>query len=170
MQYSIRHTKSHKLFGLKPIHIEGWETEPFIEYADAVIEDGTHDEINRVAGFPGKALDMIKSGEWDAKKIHPLHAIHFYDKLGNKHLMYGWECPEAEIDKKFTVLEIPETSWVVVTAALDGECSAIKKSYEDLYVNWFPTSEYNQAKNIPIVEKYNENTCELWMPLERKAI
>jgi len=167
MQYSIKHTEPYKLFGLKPIHIEGWESESFLEYADSIIEDSTHDEINIAAGFPGTALEMIKNDSWNIKNINLLHAIHFYDELGNKYHMYGWECPENGVDERFTVLEIPVTTWVVVTAILDGERDSIKKSYEDLYMNWFPTSGYDQAKNIPIIEKYNEKTCELWMPIEK---
>ena len=168
MQYNIKQTAPYKLFGLNPIPLDGWQTEPFLEYADAVIEDGTHDAINIAAGYPGLAQGMIKNNAWDMKRLHLLQSIHFYNEKGNKHFMYGWECPENDVDERFTILEMPEMTWVVITAALDGERDSIKKSYEDLYVNWFPTSGYNQAPNKPIIEKYDWDKCELWMPIEKK--
>lgn len=168
MKYNIKQTAPYKLFGLNPVRIDSWETQRFLDYADAIIEDGTHDTINAAAGFPGPALEMIKSNNWDVRKLHLLQAIHFFDEAGNKHFMYGWECPEDGVDERFTILEIPATTWVVVTAALDGERDSIKKSYDDLYANWFPASRYNQAPNRPIIEKYERDKCELWMPIEKK--
>ena len=168
MSYNIKQTTPYKLFGLNPVQMDGWETQQFLDYADAVTENGTHDAINIAAGFPGNAVEMIKNDVWDVKKIHLLHAIHFFDKAGKKHFMYGWECPQSGVDERFTILEIPATTWVVVTAALDGERDSIRKSYEDLYTNWFPTSGYNQAPIKPIIEKYDWDKCELWMPIEKK--
>jgi len=168
MKYSIKKTASYKIFGLNPVQIDGWETKQFLEYADTIIEDGTHDAINLAAGFPGQALDMIKKDKWDIENLHLLQAIHFFDEVGKKHFMYGWECPERGVDERFTVLTVPAATWVVVTDTLDDERDSIKKSYEDLYVNWFPTSGYNQAPNIPIIEKYHRDKCELWMPIEKK--
>ena len=168
MQYSIKQTTPYKLFGLNPIQMDGWETQRFLEYADKVIEDGTHDTINVAAGFPGTAVEMIKNNAWDVAKVHLLHAIHYFDEAGKKHIMYGWECPGNGVDERFTILEMPAITWVVVIAALDGERDSIKKSYEDLYANWFPTSGYNQAPNRPIIEKYDRAKCELWMPIEKK--
>jgi AraC family transcriptional regulator len=169
MQYNIKQTEPYKFFGLNPIQLDGWQTELFLEYADAITEDGTHDAINMAAGFPGLAQEMIKNNAWDMKRLHLLQAVHFYDKTGRKHFMYGWECPENGVDEKFTILDMPKTAWIVVTATIpDGERDSIKKSYEDLYVNWFPTSGYNQAPNRPIIEKYGWDKCELWMPIEKK--
>lgn len=167
MQYVIKRTEPYKVFGLNPVCMEGWETERFLEYADTILEDGTHDAINIAAGFPGLALEMIKNNTWDVKRIHLLQAIHFFDEAGNKHFMYGWECPEKGVDEKFTVIKIPATTWVVVTDILDGDRDSIKKSYHDLYTNWFPTSGYNQAPSRPIIEKYEGDKCELWMPVEK---
>lgn len=168
MKYSIKQTAPYKLFGLNPVQMDGWETQRFLDYADAVIEDGTHDAINVAAGFPGPALEMIKNNDWDVKKLHLLQAIHFYDEAENKHFMYGWECPQGGVDERFTILEMPATTWVVVTAALAGERDFIKKSYEDLYANWFPTSRYDQAPNRPVIEKYHGDKCELWIPIQKK--
>ena len=168
MQYSIRQTKPYKIFGLNPRQIDGWETQPFLDYADAVTEDGTHDAINIAAGFPGLAVEMIKAGTWDVQKAHLLHAIHFYDEAGKKYIMYGWECPAGGVDERFTVLDIPASTWVVVTDGLDGDRDSIKRSYRDLYINWFPASGYNQAPGRPIIEKYERGKSELWMPIEKK--
>ena len=167
MQYIIKETEPFKLFGLNPIQVDGWEMQQFLDYADLVIEDGTHDTTNAAAGFIGNAVEMINNDAWDVKKIHLLHAIFFFDESEKKHLMYGWECPDSGVDEKFTVLEISRTTWVVVAAPVDGRDS-IEKSYEDLYVNWFSSSGYNQAPNKPIIEKYDSVKSELWMPVEKK--
>ncbi len=168
MQYRFKNTKPFKLFGLNPIKLDSWRPEAFIEYGDTVIEDGTHDRINRAAGFSGEALSMIEADAWDVSRLHLLHLVHFFDEAGRKYAMYGWDCPEGGVGDEFTVLDIPASAWVVVTAELDGERGSILKSYEDLYMKWFPTSGYNQAKGLPIIEKYDERTCQLWMPLEKK--
>jgi|GEM_PF-6481636 len=170
MRYSIQHTQPYRLFGLRPVPMEGWETQQFLDYADAVIEDGTHDETNIAAGFPSTATEMIRIGTWDTAKIHLLHAIHFYDEAGKKYFMYGWECPEGGVDGRFTVLDIPASTWVVVADALDGDRDSIRQSYRDLYVNWFPASGYDQAPGRPVIEKYNQSTSELWVPIEKKCL
>jgi len=167
MQFNIRRTKPYKLFGMSPVRLDGWQTEPFLKYADEIIENGVHDAINAAAGFPGLAREMIENGAWDEKRLHLLHAVHFYDEAGSKYFMYGWECPEGGVGGEFTVLDIPDTAWVTVTASLDGERDSIKNCYEDLYVNWFPASGYNQAPGRPIIEKYDWDKCELWMPIEK---
>ena len=169
MQYSIRHTRPYRLFGLNPVPMKGWETQQFLDYADAVIEDGTHEAINVAAGFPGLAAEMIRTSTWDPAKIHLLHAIHFYDEAGKKYFMYGWECPESGVDERFAVLDIPASTWVVVADALDGDRDSIKQSYRDLYVNWFPASGYNQAPGRPIIEKYEQGASQLWVPIEKKC-
>jgi len=170
MKYNIKQTSPHKLFGLNPVRVDGWALEKFSEYADLVIEDGSHDATNEAAGFTGGAHAMTADDwkDWDASKVHLLHAISFFDEAGAKHFMYGWECPESGVDERFTVLDLPETTWVVVTADMDDEWDGIKRCYEDLYANWFPTSGYNQAQGRPILEKYDAEKRELWMPIEKK--
>lgn len=168
MKYQIVEKQPYKLFGKDILQSDGWAVENYLEYADRVIENGSHDATNRAAGFPGLAQEMIEKDEWDVTKIHLLQFIHFWDETGNKYSMYGWELPETGVDEGFTILEIPSTTWVVVTAQLDGERAGISRCYNDLYVNWFPTSEYEQAPGRPIIEKYNEDYAELWMPIIKK--
>lgn len=168
MQYRIIETQPYKVFGMDVLQMDGWETEKFSEHADRVIENGSHDATNIAAGFPGLAQEMIAKDEWDAAKIHLLQAIHFWDEAGNKYFMYGWELPEAGVNDQFTILEIPLTSWVVVTAKIDGDRLVISRCYNDLYVNWFPTSGYEQAPERPVIEKYNAKNAELWMPIIKK--
>src|SRR5690606_31076327 len=127
------------------VQIDGWDPESFLEHANRVIENGSHDATNIAAGFPGNAREMIARGEWDVSKIHLLHAIHFWDEEGNKYFMYGWEVPETGVDERFTILEVPSSTWVVVSVPLDGDRSAIAKCFNDLYMNWFPISGYEQA-------------------------
>lgn len=76
------------------------QNEKFLEYADRVIENGSHDAINVAAGFPGNAREMIAKGEWDLSKINLLHAIHFWDEEGKKYFMYGWELPETGVEER----------------------------------------------------------------------
>ena len=168
MQYQIIETQPFKVFGMDVVQIDGWVPEKFLEHADRVIENGSHDATNIAAGFLGNAQEMIAKDEWDVTKIHLLDAIHFWDEAGNKYFMYGWELPETGVNEQFTILEIPLTSWVVVTVQLDGDRSVIARCYNDLYVNWFPTSGYEQAPGRPIIEKYDTRNAELWMPIMKK--
>ena len=168
MKYQIVETEAYRLFGTEVVETDGWDTEKYLEYADRVIENGSHDETNVAAGFPGVALEMIAKDEWDASRIHLLQGIHYWDEAGTKYFMYGWELPEKGVGDRFTVLEVPKTSWVVVTASLDGDRAAITKCYYDLYVNWFPSSGYEQAPGRPIIEKYDEHYATLWMPITKQ--
>lgn len=111
---------------------------------------------------------MIATGEWDMTKVHLLQGIHFWDEAGNKQFMYGWELPENGVNDQFTILEIPSISWIVVSVELDGDRAAINRCYNDLYMNWFPTSGYEQAPGCPVIEKYDSKNAELWMPIVKK--
>lgn len=167
MKYQIVEKQPYKLFGMDVVPSDGWTTQNYLEYADRVIENGSHDATNKAAGFPGNALEMIDSDQWDVSQIHLLHFIHFWDEAGNKYSMYGWELPDHGVDERFTILEIPYSSWVVVTARIDGDRAGISRCYNDLYVNWFPSSEYEQAPGRPIIEKYYEDYAELWVPITK---
>lgn len=168
MKYQIIETQPYKIFGMDVVQTDSWKPEKFLEHADRVIENGSHDATNIAAGFPGLAQEMIAKDEWDVRKIHLLQAIHFWNEAGNKCFMYGWELPETGVTEQFTILEIPLTSWVVVTVQLDGDRSVIAGCYNDLYVNWFPTSGYEQAPGRPVIEKYDAKNAELWMPITKK--
>lgn len=168
MQYQIVETQPFKLFGMDAVQIDSWDPEKFVEHADRVIENGSHDATNIAAGFLGNAQEMIAKGEWDVSKIHLLHAIHFWDEAGNKYFMYGWEVPETGVSEQFTILDVPLITWVIVTIPLDGDRSVIVKCYNDLYVNWFPTSGYEQAPGRPVIEKYDNKKAELWVPIIKK--
>ncbi|MGC6174043.1 helix-turn-helix domain-containing protein [Lacrimispora sp. 38-1] len=168
MQYKIVETQPYKVFGMDVVQTDGWTPDKFLENADRVIENGSHDAINTAAGFPGLAQEMIAKNQWDVTKIHLLQAIHFWDEAGNRYFMYGWELPETRLNNQFKILEIPFTSWIVITVQLDGDRSVINRCYNDLYVNWFPTSGYEQAPGRPIIEKYSAKNAELWMPIIKK--
>ena len=165
MQYQIIETQPYKVFGMDVVPTDGWTTEKFLGNADRIIDNGSHDATNIAAGFPGLAQEMIAKDEWDAIKIHLLQAIHFWDEAGIKYLMYGWELPKTEVNEKFMILEIPLTSWVVVKVQNDQDRSVISRCYNDLYVNWFPISGYEQAPGCPVIEKYDAKNVELWMPI-----
>jgi predicted transcriptional regulator YdeE len=168
VRYQIIETQPFKLFGMDAVQIDDWDSEKFLEHADRVIENGSHDATNIAAGFPGNAREMITKGEWDLSKINLLHAVHFWDEAGKKYFMYGWEVPETGVGEQFKIIEVPLTTWVILTIPLDGERSAIVKCYNDLYMNWFPTSGYEQAPGRPVIEKYDNKKAELWMPIIKK--
>jgi AraC family transcriptional regulator len=168
MKYQIIETGSYQLFGMDIVKTDGWNSNRYLEYADRVIENGSHDATNVAAGFPGLAQEMIANDTWDVTRIHLLHGIHFWNEEGTKYFMYGWELPDAGVSDQFTVLDVPQTAWVVVTVLLDGDRSAIARCYQDLYVNWFPSSGYEQAPGRPVIEKYDAEYAILWMPIIRK--
>lgn len=168
MQYQIIETKPYKVFSADVVKTDGWDNEDFLNYGDRIIENGAHDATNIAAGFPGLAQEMISKNEWDVEKVHLLHGIHFWDEKGIKYFMYGWELPETKVDERFTVLEIPTTTWIVVKVKLDGNRSVILNCYNDLYINWFPTSGYEQAPKRPVIERHDTENAELWMPIIKK--
>lgn len=168
MKYQIIETEPFKLFGLNVVNTDGWTGEQYLEYADLVIEDGTHDATNMAAGFPGNTVEMIEKDQWDLSKVHLLHFIRFWNEEGLKHSMYGWEVPEGGVDDKFTVLDIPHSTWVVVTINLEDDRLGVMNCYKDLYANWFPTSGYEQGSGRPMFEKYSGDMVELWMPITKK--
>lgn len=53
MKYHIIEKPSYKVFGMDIVQTDGWTTENYLENADRVIENGSHDAINVAAGFPG---------------------------------------------------------------------------------------------------------------------
>jgi AraC family transcriptional regulator len=169
MKYQILETEAYRLFGRDAVTTDGWKAAEYLDYADLVIENGCHDAINVAAGFPGVALEMIAKDAWDVSKIHLLQGIHFWKEDGTKYFMYGWEVPEAGVGDGFLALDVPRTTWVVVTALLDGDRAAIAQCYQDLYVNWFPASGYEQAPGCPVIEKYDAEYAVLWMPIIRKG-
>lgn len=167
--YQIKERSPFKLFGLNPVCTDGWTREQYLEHADMVLEDGSHDATNIAAGFPGNTLEMIKKNKWDLSKVHLLDFIHFWNEEGIKHSMYVWEVPEGGVEERFTVIDVPRSTWVVVTINLEEDRAGIMNCYNDLYINWFPTSGYEQNPACPIIEKYtNNNMAELWMPILKK--
>ena len=169
MRYRIEKTEAYQVFG-RAIVPDWAETdwEKWGEYADKVLEEGSHDETNIAAGFPGNALEMIQQDAWDASKIHLLQAIHFFSDKGVRHFMYGWELPESGVDKSFTVVTVPKTTWAVFSKS-DADRFALKELYNYCYAHWFPASGYVQAEG-PVIEKYAQAEDgwiqELWMPVK----
>lgn len=107
MQYRIEKTEPYQVFG-RAITPDWGETdwEKWGQYADLVLEDGSHDATNIAAGFPGTTVEMIRTDQWDASRIHLLQAIHFFTE-GARRFMYGWEVPENGVDGSFTVVDVP---------------------------------------------------------------
>lgn len=173
MRYRIEKTVPYQLFG-QAITPDWAETdwEKWGEYADKVLEDGSHDATNIAAGFPGDALEMIENDEWDVSRIHLLQAVHFYSPDGAKQFLYGWELPAGGVDASFTVVDVPETTWAVFSAD-EADRFAVKKLYDYCYTEWFPSSGYQQAEG-PVIEKYSDSPDgagwihELWMPVKTK--
>ncbi|WP_346887362.1 AraC family transcriptional regulator [Clostridium sp. UBA1056] len=172
MQFRMEKTNAYQVFG-KPI-IPDWEdtgVEKWSDYANQVLENGSHDATNVAAGFPGLALEMISNDTWDINKVHLLHAIHFYND-GVKYFMYGWEVPANGVSGEFTVVDVPNTSWAIFSTN-EKDQFAVIELYKYAYTNWFSSSGYEQAE-CPVIEKFipqssNEDVVtELWIPVIKK--
>lgn len=172
MQFRLEKTSAYQIFG-KPIVHDWKETDikKWGEYADLVLEDGSHDATNIAAGFLGTAVKMIRNDAWDIEKLHLLHAIHFY-KDGVKYFMYGWEVPTNGVSDEFTVINIPNMSWAVFSTN-ERDRFAVIDLYNYAYTSWFPSSGYEQIE-CPVIEKYipkDSNDIvltELWIPVRKK--
>lgn len=172
IQFRMEKTNAYQVFG-KPI-IPDWkdtDIEKWGEYADLVLENGSHDATNVAAGYPGLALEMINNDTWDVNKLHLLNAIHFY-KEGVKYFMYGWEAPAKDVSSEFTIIDIPNSTWAVFSTN-EKDRFAVLELYKYVYTSWFPTSGYEQEE-YPVIEKFipkesNENIItELWIPVRKK--
>jgi AraC family transcriptional regulator len=141
MNYRMEPQAAFQLFGkaitLKP-EDDLYQVLP--SFGDEIWQNGTHDRINNLAGnSPGTLL----------------YGVHFgYQEDGSRSYMFAWNSPQQEIPNDFTVLDVPAVTWAVFEEfGTMPDQIAIKKIWNRVYSEWFPTSGYEQAQG-PCLEKY----------------
>jgi len=128
------------------------------EFSNRIYEDGTHDRINQILGYPKKNL---------------LNGYYDFKDDGRVSYMIGWEIPKGDIPNTFKTLDIPECTWVVFeSVAQTPHLLEIQNLWRRIYTEWFPSSGFEQIKG-PCIEKhywndhkFNEYTCEVWIPIK----
>jgi len=158
MNYKIENKNEFSLFG-KSITLtsdqDKFEILPL--FGDQIMEDGTHDKINSMAGNPPGTL---------------LSGVHFGFNVdtGVSQYMFAADLPTELLCDEFTTLDVPALTWVVF-ADESMNPLAILNIWKRVYTEWFPTSEYVQTDG-PCIEKYLwldethlSHRCELWIPI-----
>lgn len=161
--FRIAKTKAYQLFGKDDsiVPMEHKYALNFIKnYGEQVIENGSHAAVNLVAGFP----------VGDNYPFHLLQGIYFKDKEDNTRFMYGWEKPEHELEKSFTVIDVPETTWAVFTYT-GHHMEGLPKIWTYLYTSWLYSTHYKIGDHIFIEKEtwIDENRdilrAEVWLPV-----
>lgn len=164
MDYKILEKKEFKVFGTASLtDIEenalNYEIPAFCK---RIWEDGTHFKTNELLGYP---------------KTHMLYGIHYdFKEDGSRKFMMGWEVPEIDIPKEYTILDILPCTWAVFDSkGIMPQNLEIQNVWKRIYCEWFPSSGFEQVEG-PCIEKYyweDENyekySCEVWIPVRRKA-
>ncbi len=162
MIYRIENTDTFEIFGKDIILKPGDDPNIILpQFGDEIWNNGTHDKINDIAGNPRGTL---------------LYGVHFnFKEDGTLRYMFAWNKPDTKISDEFLCIDIPKTTWAVFEGSgkmPDG--LAIQDIWKRIYSEWFPTSEYEQAKG-PCIEKHfwtdeeKENyVCEVWIPIVKK--
>lgn len=163
VNYKIIEKEAYSFFGVDfeySIANNGNDNE-ILKFCDEIWENGTHLKINQFLGYP---------------KMHLLHAIHYdFKEDGYRRYLMGWEVPDKEIPKEYKVVDIPSATCAVFDAKSTMENRIkIKDVWTEIYSEWFPSSGFEQAEG-PVIEKYywdddkyDNYTCEVWIPVKRK--
>lgn len=129
------------------------------EFCQEIWENGVHYHINEFLGYP---------------RMHMLHGIHYdFRTDGSRRYMMGWEAPAEQLPEEFEILDIPSNTWVVFQQRGDkSKLLVIQNLWERIYAEWFPSSGFEQIEG-PCIEKYfwdddkyDEYTCEIWIPIK----
>ena len=92
------------------------------------------------------------------------------EKEGFTYLI-GVEKPEVNIPDDFDVITIPASTWAVFES-IGPMPGAIQGLWKRVYEEWFPSTGYEQAQNIPDFEVYmpgnmdsNDYRSQIWIPI-----
>jgi len=92
------------------------------------------------------------------------------------HIAYENNAKVKDMIEPFEILNIPELDWVIFTLeeTLDIAEASMEKStqytealWNKVYSEWLPNSGY--IDGTPIIEVFNANTIELWIPVVRDS-
>ncbi|MBK1812270.1 AraC family transcriptional regulator [Clostridium sp. YIM B02505] len=163
LNYRIIEKDSFKVFGVEfeTTIADNLLYEEIPKFCDKIWVDGTHQKINEFLGYP---------------KMHMLHGIHYdFKEDGSRKYMMGWEAPERDIPKEYKVLEIPSYTFAVFDGKGDSlNRLAISDLWKRIYLEWFPKSGFKEVEGAYIEKyfwddsEYNQYTCEVWIPVERR--
>lgn len=164
MDYRIFEMNGYKVFGTA-LQTSGVENAMLYEipaFCNRIWEDGTHLKINELLGLP---------------RMNMLHGIHYdFRDDGSRRYMMGWEAANLHIPNEYEILDIPACTWAVFESkARMPHNQEIQNLWKRIYCEWFPSSGFEQVEG-PCIEKYfwdddkyEEYTCEVWIPVRRKA-
>ncbi|BCN31879.1 AraC family transcriptional regulator [Anaeromicropila herbilytica] len=163
MDYRIVEKDEFKVFGVDFITTELNNAlyKEIPEFCDRIWEDGTHLKMNQLLGYP---------------RMHMLYGYHYgFKEDGSRSYMMGWKIPEAGVPKEYKVLDVPASTWAVFEGKGNMEQNlAIQEVWIRIYAEWFPSSGFEQVEGPCIEkydwddEKYDNYTCEVWIPVRRK--
>jgi AraC family transcriptional regulator len=157
MDYRIEEREAFDVFGVyaeisrnqeKAFH----EVPAFFRKCD---EDKVPDEINALLG---RFHDN-----------HTISALYDHNEASFKYMLCNYLPKGLAIPEKFTVLKVPALTWAVFNCPDGG----IQKLWSRVWMEWFPTSEYERAPG-PEFEMYyglarHENIHgEIWVPVKKK--
>jgi AraC family transcriptional regulator len=166
MNYRIVEEKASTVAG-KDFIIEKDAYTEIPAFVEKIWKDGTHDQINELAGRPAGSL---------------LYGYYFdFSEDGTKRYLMGTELPEeVEIPKELTTLSVPDQTYAVFDSREsipdDAEIGLeIINVWRRIYSEWFPSAGFEQVEG-PCIEKYfwsddnqEESICEVWIPVRRKS-
>lgn len=157
MKYRIMQREAFHVFGVSTeistdSEIAFEQVPKFFKKCD---EDLVPDEIN---GLLGRFNDN-----------HTISAMYEYSESSYKYMICEFLPKGLEIPDKFTVLEVPATTWAVFDVP-DCEMQAMWKR---IWTEWFPTSGYEEIKGVSFEMYYglasHENVFgEIWIPVKKK--
>lgn len=164
MDYRVLESKEFKVFGVGLLTAieENALYHEIPAFCNKIWEDGTHLKINELLGYP---------------KMHMLNGIHYdIQEDGSRRFMMGWEVPEIDIPKEYTILDVPACTWAVFdTKGIMPQNQEIQHVWKRIYCEWFPSSGFEQVEG-PCIEKYywedevyEKYICEVWIPVRRKV-
>lgn len=163
LNYRIVDQEGIRVFGAGFVTstLEGACYKEIPDFCNRIWEDGTHDNINSIIGYP---------------KAHLLNGYYYdFKDDGSLSYMMGWEVPKKGSPDGFDTLDIQSCMWVVFESkGRMPQGLAIGDLWRSIYVEWFPSSGFEQVEG-PCIEKHFWNddelidyTCEVWIPVKRK--
>lgn len=146
------------------------KSDPYKEipaFVEEIWKNGTIARINEAVGKNGNAL---------------LNGYHYdFNEDGTKRYLFGTDLPKGNtVPPEFAILSIPAQTYAVFDShekvpETEEIGLEVLNVWRRIYSEWFPSSNFEQVEG-PCLEKYywmdeseTESTCEVWIPVRRKA-
>ena len=75
--------------------------------------------------------------------------------------------PGTIVSMLLLVLSLPAATWAVFEHRQVYYPETNESLYRGIYAEWFPTTDYEQARG-PCLERYPNGITEAWIPIQRK--